>query len=106
MEDGEVQQAASLLLRVKYCRRQAAALARCIQTGGSCEDARAAFATCSEMKSGDVVRAMVAVASKNCSTEVAAFERCKRERGEDECGSQDLAALTCAARLVLHSAKT
>ena len=102
----EVQQASQLLTVHMYCRRQAKALASCVQRGGACAQERAAFTTCSNEHLPAVIDALVKVADQHCQAEVAAYHACKAQSLGSDCEREDLAAMLCASRRVLESASS
>ena len=112
MEGGapdEVAEASQLLTVVLHCRKEAHGLRTCQAQHGpgaqECARHRAAFVSCAEAHTMQVVQSLVQIASAHCPSEIAAFEQCKREAGGAYCESLDLAVLQCASRRVLESAR-
>ena len=112
MEGGapdEVAEASQLLTVLLHCRKEARGLRTCQTQHGpdtqECARHRAAFVSCAEAHTMQVVQSLVQIAGKHCPSEVAEFERCKREAGGSHCESLDLAVLRCASQRVLESAR-
>ena len=104
MDDGdEVAQASQLLTVMLHCRRQARELQAC--TSGRCERERAAFATCAEEHVYAVIGHLAKIADANCQAEVERYRQCRTHTPGATCEEEDLAAIRCASRHVLESAR-
>ena len=102
-----VQHSLAIITMTEYCRNSAEALGKCNQEHGSraesaCAAKHGAFVACTKENFQKAFVDLRKIAAKQCHEEVAAYQRCKAEGG-GVCAQEDLAALGCAARLVLHS---
>ena len=52
----------------------------------------------------NVIKTMVNIAAQHCPNEIASFQRCRQMRGS-KCDAEDMAAMRCASRVVLATAK-
>ena len=104
-----VQQASQLLTTYVHCRKEAAGLQACRRQHGAgsqeCARHHSAFVACANASSMQVVSELVKIADKHCPEEIAAFHRCKLQQPLGDCDELDLAALQCASRRVLESAR-
>mmetsp|Transcript_36533 Transcript_36533/g.60511 ORF Transcript_36533/g.60511 Transcript_36533/m.60511 type:complete len:120 (+) Transcript_36533:109-468(+) len=112
-KEDDIQQACQLLTVYMYCRRQAAELRSCRERGSlrsiaslgsKCGAEHAAFVTCCNEHSGQVVTALVKIADQRCPEQVAAYQLCKSQSLGSDCEHEDMAAMLCAGRHVLKSA--
>ena len=108
-EEDPIAQATQLLAVALHCRKEADGLRRCSAEHGEgseqCGRHHRAFVTCANASTMMVVADLVKIADKRCPAEVAAYHRCKRGDPSSDCVEQDLAALRCASRSVLESAR-
>ena len=108
-EECPIAQATHLLAVALHCRKEAGGLQGCSSKHGEgseqCRHHHRAFVTCANASTMMVVADLVKIADKRCPAEVAEYHRCKRDNPSSDCEEQDLAALRCASRSVLQSAR-
>lgn len=108
-EEDTIAQATQLLAVALHCRKEADGLRKCSSEHGEgsaqCRHHHRAFVTCANASTMQVVADLVKIADKRCPAEVADYHRCKRDNPSSDCEEQDLAALRCASRSVLESAR-
>jgi hypothetical protein len=89
-----IPRACQILSVFKHCRDSSQALQLCQQRRQNCESERSKFIFCAEASSEQVVRDLMRISAAKCPREVAAFERCKRDKGGDAmCEAEDLNVL-------------
>eukprot|EP00746_Dinoflagellata_sp_MGD_P113913 gnl/MRDRNA2_/MRDRNA2_50583_c0_seq1.p1 gnl/MRDRNA2_/MRDRNA2_50583_c0~~gnl/MRDRNA2_/MRDRNA2_50583_c0_seq1.p1 ORF type:complete len:139 (-),score=29.13 gnl/MRDRNA2_/MRDRNA2_50583_c0_seq1:200-616(-) len=121
--DKDIEQACRILTVRKYCQQQATELSRCQkefdkarfpaeglvrlvagqQSSSSCAREESVFKSCATEHMGGITATLTALASLHCQQEVAEFQNCKARFMSDEaCQTEDVHALTCAARYVIQ----
>lgn len=102
--DESVQTAGQLLTIMVFCKQTADALNACQDAGGQCEQQQKAFATCAANHFQQAVATLVQLAGKHCPAEVGSFTQCKAGKKSAACEAEELAAMRCAAQVVIRTA--
>ena len=102
-----IQHSLAIITMTEYCRDSAEQLGKCNQKHGSAAESRCAaehgkFVACTKENFQKAFIDLRKVAAAQCRDEVAAYQQCRAERGGG-CEEYDLAAIGCAAKLVLKN---